>query len=236
MDLIRSGWNKDDYKEFIDYLFKIRDIRYRDFHSSLGVGSNVIGVRTPLIKSIARDISKGNYKDFLKLLREDYYEEVTLYGFIVSNIKDFDESIKYLDIYKEKINNWASCDLFCSSYKIVKSNKNYFWKYINDNISSDNLWRRRMCFVLILSYYIEECYLEDIFYLCEKYNTTDYYVSMAVAWLISICYIKYPCITIKFIESNKLDDFTHNKAIQKIRESYRVDKSDKEYLNGLKRK
>jgi len=121
MDLIRSGWNKDDYKEFIDYLFKIRDIRYRDFHSSLGVGSNVIGVRTPLIKSIARDISKGNYKDFLKLLREDYYEEVTLYGFIVSNIKDFDESIKYLDIYKEKINNCASCDLFCSSYKIVKS-------------------------------------------------------------------------------------------------------------------
>ena len=93
-----------------------------------------------------------------------------------------------------------------------------------------------MCFVLILDYYIEEDYLDMIFELCDKYNTNDYYVNMAVAWLISICYIKYPGITIKYIKNNKLDDFTHNKAIQKIRESYRVGREDKDYLNSLKRK
>ena len=236
MNLIRDSWNKDDYVEFIDYLFSIKDIKYRDFHSGLGVGNNVIGIRTPVLKSIVKDISKGNYIEFLKLLREDYYEEITLYGLITCNIKDFDASIMYLDIYKNKINNWASCDLFCSNYKIVNKNKDYFWKYINNNISSDNLWIRRMCFVLIISYYIEDKYLYYIFMLCDKYNTNDYYVQMAVAWLISICYIKYNDITLNYIKNNMLDNFTHNKAIQKIRESYRIDIKDKEYLNRLKRK
>lgn len=236
MNLIKDNWRKDDYKEFIDYLFEIRDIKYKEFHSSLMVGNDVIGIRTPVLKKIAKDISKGNYREFLSLLREEYYEEVTLYGLIIFNIKEVNESVEYLNIYKERINNWASCDLFCSGYKIIIKNKDYFWKYINNNINSGNLWVRRMCFVLILSYYIEEEYLEDIFKLCDKYNTKDYYVQMAVSWLISICYIKYPSITIKYIMNNKLDDFTHNKAIQKIRESYRVSREDKEYLNTLKRK
>ena len=82
MKLIRDSWNKDSYKEFIEYLFEIRDIKYRDFHSKLGVGNNVIGIRTPILKNIAKDISKGIIKEFLVLLREDYYEEVTLYGLI----------------------------------------------------------------------------------------------------------------------------------------------------------
>lgn len=236
MNLIRDNWYKEDYKKFIDYLISIRDIEYRDFHSNLGVGNNVIGIRTPILKSTSKDISKGNYKEFLELLKEDYYEEITLYGFIICNIKNIEDSIKYLDIYKNKINNWSSCDLFCSSYKIVKKNKDYYWKYINDNINSGNLWIRRMCFVLIISYYIEEEYLEDIFMLCNRYNTNEYYVQMAVAWLISICYIKYPSVTFRFIENNKLDNFTHNKTIQKIRDSYRVDSMDKDILNKLRRK
>lgn len=236
MNFIKDNWNKKQYIEFINYLFDIRDIKYRDFHSNLVVGNNVIGIRTPMLKKIAKNISKGNYKEFIELLKEDYYEEITLYGLIICNIKDIEESVKYLEIYKNKINNWASCDLFCSGYKIVKKNKDYYWEYINDNISSGNLWIRRMCFVLIISYYIEDKYLEDIFRLCDKYNTSDYYVQMAVAWLISICYIKYPEVTLKYIKNNKLDDFTHNKAIQKIRDSYRVSAEDKENLNKLKRK
>lgn len=235
VNLIRDSWNEEDYREFINYLFEIRDIKYKEFHSGLSVGNNVIGIRTPILKKMAKDISKGNYREFLSLLKENYYEEVTLYGLIICNIKEMNESIKYLNIYKERINNWASCDLFCTGYKIVLKYKDYFWKYINDNISSGNLWVRRMCFVLILSYYIEEEYLEDIFKLCDKYNMKEYYARMSVAWLISICYIKYSSVTLKYIKNNKLDDFTHNKAIQKIRESYRVSREDKDYLNTLKR-
>jgi len=58
---------------------------------------------------------------------------------------------------------------------------------------------------------------------------------MAVAWLISICYIKYRNKTLEYIKKNMLDDFTHNKAISKIRDSYRVSSEDKIFLNSLKR-
>lgn len=236
LNLTRDSWNKDNYRQFISYLFELQDIKYRNFHSGLIVGDNVIGIRTPILKDIAKKIAKGNYKDFLSLCSFKYYEELTLYGLIITNIKNLEESISYSDIFKEKIDNWASCDLFCAGYKIVKKNKEYFWNYINSNIISNNLWIRRLSFVLLLDYYIEEEYLNDIFNLCDKYNTDDYYVEMAVAWLISICYIKYPKVTLGYIKNNKLNNFTHNKAIQKIRESYRVPKEDKEILNKLKRK
>lgn len=235
MELNRDTWDRDNYDDFIKYLFEIRDIKYRDFHSGLGV-NDVIGIRTPILRNFAKDIVKGNYIEFLSLIGDAYYEEITLYGFIVCNIKDFDTSILYLDKYKEMINNWASCDLFCSGYNIVRKNKDYFWEYINDNINSDNLWIRRFCFVLILDYYIEDKYLDDIFKLCDRYNTSDYYVEMAVAWLISFCYIKYRGKTLVYIKNNKLNDFTHNKVIFKIRDSYRVSNEEKEILNGLKRK
>lgn len=235
MELIRDSWNCDDYKEFINFLFSIRDIKYKKFHSSLSVGNEVIGIRTPDIKRIAKEISKGNYKEFLSLVRNEYYEEITLYGFIICNIKDFDISNKYLNEYKYRINNWASCDLFCSSYKIVKKNKYYYYNFINDNIGSDNIWIRRLCFVLLLDYYVEDKYLEIIFYLCDNYNINSYYVNMAVAWLISICYVKYRDITLNYILNNNLDDFTFNKTISKIRDSYRVSEEDKVYLNSLKR-
>ena len=88
MNLIRDRWDSNSYSKFVEYLFSIRDIKYRDFHSNLGVGSNVIGIRTPILKSIAKDISKGNYKEFLELLKEDYYEEVTLYGLIICILKN----------------------------------------------------------------------------------------------------------------------------------------------------
>lgn len=235
MELVRNNWNSNDYREFINYLFSIRDTKYRDFHSSLNVGNEVIGIRTPDIKKMAKEISKGNYTEFLSLIENNYYEEITLYGFIICNIKDLDISRKYLDIFKYKINNWASCDLFCSSYKIVNKYKDYYYKYINDNINSNNMWIRRLCFVLLLDYYVEEDYLSDIFKLCDKYNTSDYYVNMAIAWLISICWNKYRNITLKYILNNSLDDFTFNKTISKIRDSYRVSKEDKVYLNSLKR-
>ncbi len=233
MVLKRDNWNEEDYKEFINYLFEIRDVKYKEFHSKLGV-DNVIGIRIPIMKSIAKDIYKGNYKEFLCFVQTNYYEEITIYGFIISLIKELDNSIYYLEIYRNMINNWASCDSFCASYKIIKKNKDYFFSYIKDNINSNDLWIRRLCFVFLLDYYVEEDYIDDIFMLCDRYNTKDYYVQMAVAWLISVCFVKFRDKTISYIKNNKLDDFTHNKAIQKIKESLRVSRDDKLFVDKLK--
>ena len=115
-------------------------------------------------------------------------------------------------------------------------NKKEVFNYILNTINSDNLWIRRLCFVLLLDYYIESDYIDIIFELCDTYNTNDYYVEMSVAWLISICYIKEKDKTNKYLDSNKLNDFTYNKAVQKIIESKRITKQEKNILRNKKRR
>lgn len=58
---------------------------------------------------------------------------------------------------------------------------------------------------------------------------------MAVAWAISICFIKYPKKTMIYLNNNKLDDETYNKALLKIRQSLQVDKTTKQIVKSMKR-
>lgn len=229
-------WNELNYKEFINYLISLQDIKYKKFNSNLLPGTNnIIGIRYPILKKIAKEISYGEYNDFLKLNQHKYYEECLIHGFIISNLKlSIENIIDYINRYLPYINNWGTCDSFCSSLHIVKNNKETFFKYINELINNDNEWIKRFCFVTLLNYYIDDNYLPKIFNLCDKYNNDKYYVNMAVAWLISICYIKYKNITLKYLHNNSLDKFTYNKAIQKIIESKRISKDEKIKLKLLK--
>lgn len=237
MNLTKDNWTKEDYNEFLEYLYSLTDKKFKDFSTKIIVDDTLIGVRTPILKDIAKNLSKGNYKEFLKVCKPRIYEEKLIYGLVIGNIKEFNkDTIKYINKYSKMINNWALCDLFCSNLKFVKKNKKEVFNYILNTINSDNLWIRRLCFVLLLDYYIESNYIDIIFELCDTYNTNDYYVEMSVAWLISICYIKEKDKTNKYLDSNKLNDFTYNKALQKIIESKRITKQEKNILRNKKRR
>ena len=237
MILNRNNWNKYDYDNFLKYLHNLSDEKYKKFHNNLlPNNNNLIGIRTPILKTIAKEISKGNYINFLNYNQHKYYEECVIHGFIISNLKlPIKDIINYIQDFLPYIDNWATCDLFCASLKIVNKNKNVFFDYIKKLITSDNPWIKRFCFVILLDYYIESNYLTSIFDMCNKFNTDDYYVNMAVAWLISICYIKYKDDTLTYLQNNKLDNFTYNKSIQKIIESTRINKDEKNKLKLLKR-
>ena len=237
MNLIQEHWTKEKYKEFTNYLYSIQDQKYKEFHSNLVPNINeLIGIKIPELKKIAKKISKGNYKEFINLNKHNLYEEKVIHGFIITNLKlSYNEIIKYINDFLPYIDNWAICDTFCASLKTTKKYQQEFYKNINELIKKDNTWTRRFCFVLLLDYYLEKEYLKKIFKLCNQYNNDEYYVKMAVAWLISIAYIKHEDETIKYIKKNNLDDFTHNKIIQKITESKRIDKLEKEQLKLLKR-
>lgn len=237
MILTKENWNNDDYKNLVIYLNENSNLKYKEFSEKIIVDNTLIGIRTPILKSISKEIYKGNYKSFLEVSSPKTYEEKLIYGLVLGNIKEFnEETIKYVNNYSKMINNWALCDLFCSNLKFVKKNKDKVLKYILKSIKKKNIWIRRMCFVLLLDYYIEKPYLNIIFELCNEYNTSDYYVEMSVAWLISICYIKFKEETLNYIRNNKLNDFAYNKAIQKIIESKRITKEEKEELKKLKRR
>lgn len=233
MNLTKDTWTKKDYKDFINYLFSIKEEKYKDFQQKIIPNKKIIGIKTNILKKIAKEIYKGNYKDFLSIIENNYYEENLLYGLILTNIKDINILLPYLNKYVLIIDNWASCDLTISNLKIVKNNKEIFFTYILDNINNNHSYTRRFSYVLLLNYYIEKEYLNKIFKLCNIPNN-DYYVNMSIAWLISMCYIKYKDETLNYLNNNKLNKFTYNKTIQKIIESNQVSKEEKNILKTMK--
>lgn len=227
--------NISNYDEFIKYLYSLQDIKYKDFQKKLILSDNLIGIRTPELKKIAKTISNSNYKDFIKLNKHNLYEEKLIHGLILGYLKlEFNDLKPLIDEFIPYIDNWAICDLTVSNLKIFSKNKGNGFKEIKKYLKNKNSWINRFGYVLLLSYYITDEYIDEIFNLCENYKD-EYYVKMSIAWLISICYIKYKDKTIEYLKNNKLDNWTYNKAIQKIIESNRIDKDEKNMLRKLKK-
>lgn len=226
------------YEDFLNKLYSLQDLKYKEFQSKLIISDKLIGVRTPELKRIAKVIARSNYLKFFKENRHELYEENLVHGLILGYLKlEFDELKPLVDKFIPYIDNWAVCDMTVANLKVYKKNKtkDIVFNEIKKYISDDNPWINRFGYVLLLEYFIEEKYIDEIFEFCSNYKD-HYYVKMAIAWLISMCYVKYKGRTLTFLKKHKLDVWTHNKAIQKIIESYRVADEDKKMLRGLKRK
>jgi len=225
-------------KEIKNKLFELSDEKYKKFHSSLCPGTNnIIGVRVPFLRKYAKElITKYDINVILEQIDNQYYEEIMLQGMIIGLAKDNFEIIKEkIAEFVLKIDNWAICDTFCAGLKITKKYKKEMWDFIQKYIESDKEFEIRFGIVMLLDYYIDEEYLEKDFGIFDSIISKDYYVQMAVAWALSICLIKFYDKTIKYLKTSNLDKFTYNKALQKAIESYRINKSQKEYLKSLKK-
>lgn len=223
-------------KELREKLISLSDKAYSDFQNKLGINSMPdFGIKIPILRNIAKEISKSDYKTYLKNPSNEYLEEVFIEGMVIGYIKDLEEAIPYIDRFIPKITNWGICDIFCGALKITKKHENKMWGYLSKYMSSDKEFTIRFCLVMFLSYYITDEYIAKVLEITDNISSDYYYVKMAQAWLISVAYVKYPEITLEYLKKSKLDKWTFNKGIQKIRESFRVTKEDKEMLNKLKR-
>ncbi len=235
MDFKNIKWNLKDYKKYEDYLLSLQDLDYQKFHSKITkTNYKIIGIRVPLMRKIADNIYKGNYLKYLESYDNNYYEEIFIRGIVISKIKDINILIKQMKEFVLKIDNWAICDSFCNSLKIVNKNKDIFWNEILNFIKSDKEFVVRVGIILILNFYIEEKYLDKIFNIFDNLNTDKYYINMAISWTICEMYIKYKDKTLKYMKKNKLNSFVKNKTISKIKDSYRISMEEKEYLSQLK--
>lgn len=237
MNLKRESWTKRDYDDFLEYLNSKKDLKYRSFHKKLVPNlENFIGIRVPIIREIARDINRGNYKEFIKENRHVYYEEIMIHGLIIGYAKlDFNEKLDMFDKFLKYVDNWVVCDSVCSNLKDFKKNQSVGFEKIISYIHSSNKWINRVGLVLLLNHYINDDYIDKVLNISESINSRDYYVKMANAWLISTCAIKYPQKTYNKLINSKLDCWTFNKAISKINDSYRINKLDKEKFKKLKK-
>lgn len=218
-------------------LFELQDLKYKEFHSSLCPNvDKIIGVRTPKLKEVAKQIAKENYKEFLQNAQDEYYEELVLQGLVIGYAKiSIEDTFKYLNEFVPKINSWAVCDITCANIKITKKYMKEMWKFLEKYINSNKEYEIRFALVMYLDYFLTDEYIDDILRKIDKIENKEYYVQMAIAWLVSIAYIKQKEKTEVFLQNNKLDKFTQNKSIQKICESYRVSNEDKEKVRKYKK-
>ncbi len=219
-------------------LKSLQDKKYKEFHSKLCPGTNnIIGIRIPVLRKYAKTLLKENdFKLLINNIDDEYYEEIMLQGMLIGLAKShFNEIKPYIENFIPKIDNWAICDTFCAGLKIAKKYKKEMWNLINKYIAVNKEFYIRFAVVMILDYYIEEEYIEADFNIFNNIKSDKYYVQMAVAWAISICFIKYYDKTIEYMKTANLDKFTYNKAIQKATESYRITTEQRDILKKMKR-
>ncbi len=217
-------------------LFSLADLKYRDFHSALmpTIDKNtIIGVRVPVLRALAKEVNKSEYKDeFLATLPHKYYEENNLHAFLVEKINDYNEVIKELDRFLPFVDNWATCDMM--SPKILKKHKSELLLEIDRWIKSDHTYTVRYGIKCLMQHYLDEDFKEEYFQKVINIKSDEYYVNMMRAWYFATALAKQYESSVKVLEERKLDRWTHNKTIQKAVESYCVLPENKKYIKSLK--
>ncbi len=225
-------------------LYDCAEESYRDFNRSLIPGdiAPILGVRIPKLRKIAKKAAKENGREYLgALLKEErgghvFYEELLLHGMIIGYLKcERKEREKLLNEFVPVIDNWSVCDSSCITYKFMKTDMEEWFDYLLRYVNDEREYAVRFAVVCMLNYFITETFVDRVVDILEKLQHEGYYVKMAVAWALSVCYVKFPKKMKLFFKNNELDDFTCNKAIQKIRDSLQVSREEKEMLKGLMR-
>ena len=219
-------------------LYDLSDEEYRKFQIGLCPNVNdIIGVRLPQLRELAKKIAKDNPIEFLDNFNPEYYEERMIYGLVIGYMKaDFNTRLKYLDEFVPIIDNWAVCDCTCSTLKFTEKNLEDMWEYLKKYINSKNEFEVRFAVIMLMDYYIRDEYIDKVLDIYNNIRVDKYYVKMGVAWAISVIFVKFEQKAREFLNNNKLDDFTFKKSLQKIIESNRVSKDVKDEMRAMKRK
>lgn len=213
----------------------------KKFTESLHPGiENVLGIRIPALRKLGAQIAKDDWQHYLQTADTYYMEERMLQGMVIGNLK-IEDVEAYLSLVAEfvpLINSWSVCDTFdfYGKQRFVNKNKERVWQFLEHWLNSDKEYEIRFGVVMAMAHYIDEEYIDKVLQEMDRIGHEGYYVKMAVAWALSVCYVKFPQKTMDYLKHNHLDDFTYHKALQKIIESYRVSTADKEIIRGMKRK
>lgn len=225
-------------EEIRKQLFSMQDIKYRDFQSKLIPTveyETVIGVRTPELRKYAKQLSKTEgISEFLEDLPHQYFDENQLHAFLISEIKDYERCLEEVERFLPYVDNWATCDQLLP--KVFKNHEKELLEDIRKWMVSDKTYTVRFSIGMLMKYFLDEHFKIEYPGMVAEIRSEEYYINMMIAWYFATALAKQYEAVLPFIENHRLDMWTHNKAIQKSVESYRIAKEQKEYLRSLKRK
>ena len=221
-----------------EQLESMAEEKYRLFAASLlPPKTKMLGIRLPKLRALAKQMAKQQRFDW-QAPQDAFMEEKMLEGMIIGYADlSFEERCRRVKRFVPKIDNWSVCDSVCVSLKSwVKQDKAKVWKLLEPFLQSDKTYQLRFAVVMMLDFFVDDEYLPQVLARLDAVKHNDYYVKMAVAWAVSVCFAKYPAETMQYLLSCSLDDDTFNKALQKIVESYRVAPELKLKIKAMKRK
>lgn len=219
-------------------LFGMRDAAYAAFIAKLTPGfppSHFIGVRVPLLRTIARSFAKEEAASqrFLSHLPHSYYEEDMLHGMLISLVKDYDRCLDLIDRFLPYVDNWAVCDTL--SPKVFAKHKAQLLENILRWSSSSHTYTCRFGLRMLMTHFLDDSFSADFLEIPAAIRSEEYYVKMMVAWFFATALAKQWEATLPYLENRQLDPWTHRKTIQKAIESYRIPPERKDYLRTLRK-
>lgn len=220
----------------LERLYELQDLEYQQFHCKLVpniLPDSIIGVRIPNLRSLAKELYSDPAKEeFMSSLPHKYYEENQLHIMLACMEKDFDRCIEQLTIFLPYADNWAVTDQ--PSPKCFKKNHAALLPIIKKWLESEHVYTARYAINIFMREFLDEDFDTEHVDLIAAKTGDDYYLKMMVAWYFATALAKQYDAIIPYIEAKRLGVWTHNKAIQKAIESYRITKEQKEYLRTLK--
>ena len=224
--------NRDD---IVAELFRLQDKKYAAFQAKLiptVETDRIIGVRTPELRAFAGKLVRDeDITSFLTSLPHQYFDEDQLHAFVISLEKDFDKCIAEVDAFLPFINNWATCDQL--SPKVFKKEPEKLLPYIYTWIKSDKVYTVRFAIGMLMQHFLDERFDPKYADMVAAVRSEEYYINMMIAWYFATALAKQYGSVLPYLEGKKLDDWTHNKAIQKSVESNRITTEQKAYLKTL---
>ena len=224
--------------EITTKLFSLQDTAYRDFQVKLIPGMDAekeIGVRTPELRKLAKELAKReDIREFLNDLPHQYFDENQLHAFILSGEKDFEKCMEDLERFLPYVDNWATCDQM--SPKVFRKNRKKLLESINRWIGSEHTYTVRFAIKMLMEHFLDEDFAPIYPEMVATVRSEEYYIRMMIAWYFATALAKRYDAVLPYLKQEKLDVWTHNKAIQKAVESYRITEEQKIYLKSLKRK
>ena len=219
----------------ISRLTLLREESYQKFQSSLIPTvdpSAILGVRTPELKKIAKELYGTEIgKAFLNELPHSCFEENQIHGFMISEIKNFEECLIQTERFLPYIDNWATCDQ--TAPKVFSKHKQELLPSIDRWLDSNHTYTVRFAIGMLMRHYLDADYQTEYTDRVCAVGSDDYYIRMEQAWYMATALAKQWDSVIPYLEKRILPKWTHNKTIRKAKESYRITTEQKDYLSGL---
>ena len=223
-------------QEIRDELFRLRDPGYREFHRKLIPTvdpQRIIGVRTPELRALAKTLlRRGDARAFLEELPHEYFDENQLHAFLLSEEKDFPACLAGVERFLPWVDNWATCDQL--SPKVFKKHRAELLEPIRRWIAGGETFTVRFGLGMLMEHFLDGDFDPAYPELAASVRSEEYYVRMMVAWYFATALAKQWDAALPWLEARRLDEWTHNKTIQKAAESYRISPEQKAYLRTLR--